>query len=88
MAEKPGGVVTFQGAEVLIAVVAGEFEGEGGVGGGGVAEGGGLEAGVEGAGLRPGRRSPPGPDLRSKVLDGGLARRGLASQGVKVLLTG
>ena len=36
--------------EVLFAVLAGEVEREGGVGGGGVGGGGGLEAGVEGAG--------------------------------------
>ena len=76
-----------EGAEVLVAVGAGEFEREGAVGGGGgVGDTRSRMVGLKGAWSRD-RRAPPGPELRVKnwvEVCSGAGR----SQGVKVLLTG
>ena len=80
VAEKPGGVVTLEAAEVLFAVVAGEVEGEGGVGGGGVGGGGGLEAGVKGPGAA-GQGVPFGPFVDGEELAWRSGRRGRSPRG-------
>ena len=86
MAVKPGGVVTVEPGEVLVAVGARDFEREGRVGAGGVAREAASKLGSNGR-AAPGHGAPPGPRSRVKNWVEVCVPR-LESQGVKVLVTG
>ena len=89
VAEKPGGVGDVEAGEVLIAVGAGQFEGEGSVGGGGVVADWSRPGrlGVEGSGDARARRAARAR-VEGEELGRGLGGEAFESQGVKVVVTG
>ena len=80
VAEKPGGVVTVRPDEVLVAVWAGEFEGEGSVGAGGVAEETAWKPGLKGR-EAPGQGGTAGARVEGEVLGRGLGGEALRPRG-------